>query len=161
MLKAMNNLVNAAATVTLDGRTLTIRYRALAFIRYAEETDSDLLADIREIGALGQGIQSGGAGAGKLFAKVRDILWAGLLHEQPEFTRDETARLFGLDDMPTLMPAIVSALRGSLPEAADNGARPTKAAAKARRRDGRSTDGSGSGPSSATAAASALPSSAT
>jgi hypothetical protein len=155
----MNNLVNAAATVVLDGRTLTIRYRALAFIRYAEETDSDLLADIREIGALGQGIQSGGAGAGKLFAKVRDILWAGLLHEQPDTTRDEAARLFGLDDMPTLMPAILSALRGSLPEVTGE-TRPTKAA-KARRHDGRLTDGSGSGPSSATAAASALPSSAT
>jgi hypothetical protein len=140
------NLVNAAVTVTLDGRELVLRYKALAFIRYAEETESDLLADIREIGALGQGIQSGGAGAGKLFAKVRDILWAGLLHEQPDTTRDEAARLFGLDDMPVLMPAIVSALRGSLPEATGE-TRPMKPP-RIPRRGGILTGGSNSGPHS-------------
>jgi hypothetical protein len=151
----MESLVNAAATVMLDGRQLVIRYRALAFIRYAEETESDLLADIREIGALGQGIQSGGAGAGKLFAKVRDILWAGLLHEHPETTRDDAARLFGLDDMPKLMPAIVQALRGSLPEApADEKPRPTKAP---RARGGHSGGGLNSGLSSESAQVSAQP----
>ena len=115
-----------------------------------------MLADTRCIGALGEGIKAGGAAAGKLFGKVRDILWAGLLHEQPDMTRDQAARLFGLDDLPALMPAIVSALRGSLP-AAPPGAesRPTKAPAK-HRRDGRSIDGSGSGPSSATDAESQL-----
>lgn len=165
------NLVNAAVTVTLDGRELVLRYKALAFIRYAEETEGDLLADIRDLGALGEGMKAGGAGAGKLFAKVRDVLWAGLLHQQPDVTRDEAARLFGLDDLPALMPAIVKALTGTLPTMpAGAEPRPTKALAirpvrtsaatnqpdRPRvRRDGRLTDGSASGPSSATDAESA------
>jgi hypothetical protein len=143
------NLVNAAVTVTLDGRELVLRYKALAFIRYAEETEGDLLSDIRDLGALGEGIKAGGAGAGKLFGKVRDVLWAGLLHVQPDITRDDAARLFGLDDLPALMPAIVKALTGTLP-VSPPGAEPRPTKAPSRRRDGRSIDGSGSGPSSAT-----------
>lgn len=157
------NLVSAAVTVTLDGRELVLRYKALAFIRYAEETEGDLLADIRDLGALGEGIKTGGAGAGKLFGKVRDVLWAGLLHVQPDVTRDEAARLFGLDDLPALMPAIVKALTGTLPVVPEVAKALTRPLPKApsRRRDGRLTDGSGSGPSSATDAESAQQNSAT
>ena len=143
------SLVNAGATIVLDGRELILRYRALAFIRYAEETESDLLADIRDISALGEALKAGGKGGGKLFRMVSDILWAGLLHEQPDMTRDETARLFGLDDLPALMPAITQALRGTLPAAVEGEERPMKAP-KSIRRAGHTNAGSSSGPSSAT-----------
>ena len=114
------SLVHAAVPISLDGRQFVLRYRALAFIRYAEETSGDLLADIRTLGEAGQAMQENAAagktaGPGGMFAKLRDIVWAGLLDQQPETTRDDAARLFGLEDLPELMTAIGAAIRGTLP----------------------------------------------
>ena len=151
------SLVHAAVPISLDGRQFVLRYRALAFIRYAEETGGDLLADIRNLGEIGEAIQAGGqapSAGGGMFGKLRDIVWAGLLDQQPETTRDETARLFGLEDLPELMPAIAAALRGTLPEGTAT-ARPTKRPrgrppiCPLPRDPGPLTDGSASGPSSA------------
>ena len=146
------SLVHAAVPISLDGRKFVLRYRALAFIRYAEETGGDLLADIRNLGEIGEAIQAGGqapSAGGGMFAKLRDIVWAGLLDQQPETTRDDAARLFGLEDLPELMPAIAAAIRGTLP--AGSAVRPMKAPTPkaSGRRPGRLIGGSASGPSSA------------
>lgn len=145
------SLVHAAVPISLDGRQFVLRYRALAFIRYAEETGGDLLADIRTLGEIGQAMQAAGpqaTGAGGMFGKLRDIVWAGLLDQQPETTRDEAARLFGLEDLPALMAAISAALRGTLPAEVST-VRPMKRP-RGRPPHGPLTGGSASGPSSAT-----------
>jgi hypothetical protein len=147
------SLVSAAVAVTLDGRELLLRYSALAFIRYAEVLDRDLLADIRDVGRQAQE-QGGLAHSGQLFMRVRDILWAGLLDRQPETERDAVARMFGLDDLARIMPAIVKALNGTMPSGTTEPPRPTRAR-KPPRLAGPSTDGSDSGPTSAPDAESA------
>src|SRR5262245_11874011 len=98
MPKTNGSISSAAVAVTLDGREYSLRFSALAFIRYAEVLERDLLADIRELGRLVQGEDGLIANSGQLFLRLRDVLWAGLLDQQPDMTRDDVARLFGLAD---------------------------------------------------------------
>jgi hypothetical protein len=145
------SLVSAAVQVTLDGRELLLRYSALAFIRYAEVLDRDLLADFRELGQQAQEAQVQGidfAKSGKLLGSIRDMLWAALIDRQPEIDREQVARLFGYEDLGRIMPAIIQAMRATNPATAAEPPRPTRAP-KPRRLSGHSIDGFGSGPTSA------------
>jgi hypothetical protein len=150
-MKTRDSIIDASVPLRLGGRDYTMRYRAYAFIAYAEALDRDLLADIREIGRSVSEIGRSGeenAGIGKLFVRVRDVLWAGLIDDQPDLKREEVGRLFNVRDLNEITPAILGALRLSLPEAAPEAeARPTTA--PARRRALRANGGLGSGASSA------------
>jgi len=131
------SLISAAVPISLDGQEYKLRYPALAFIEYAEQTGHDLLADIREIGPALQSMPAAqGAGLGAIFGKVRDLLWAGLLDAHPEIRREEVARIFTLGDLNRIALAIVEALRLTLPEQTER--RPTAApkAPVSRRIDG-------------------------
>src|SRR4029077_10007506 len=110
-----------SVAVTLDGQDYIMRYRALAFIKYASETGGDLLNDVRRIGTelVAAGKAASGEGVGGLGAPIglmRDILWAGLVDAQPMLKRDDVARMFGFREMEPIMKAITEALRLSMPE---------------------------------------------
>ena len=114
------NLVKTDVPVRLDGVDYILRYRALAFIKYADECKGDLLHDIRRIGGalteyskLASADDDGpAAGAGSIamlapiLDTIRDVLWAGLIDAQPMIERDEVSRMFGLNDFPALVPVI-------------------------------------------------------
>jgi hypothetical protein len=157
------NLVNPSVEIRLDGQDFILRYRAFAFIQYAQATGGDLLRDVRALGAqlteFGELAQAGEiAGLGSLFEQVRDILWAGLVDAQPAIARDDVARLFTLADFQPIATAIGAALQAGLPVPKDAGKRPTMPAPSGRRRSSRSTNGVDSGPVSATEAESDSPS---
>lgn len=147
-----DNILSASVPISLDGRELVLRYRAYAFIRYSEATGGDLLHDLRQFAfdRKPDGEESGEQAAALSkplpWAKLRDIVWAGLIDAQPEITRDEVARMFGISELRAIVPAIVEALQKTAPEASKNG-RPTRVAT---RRGSMRTDGLASGPDSGT-----------
>lgn len=49
-------------------------------------------------------------------AKIRDIVWAGLLHEQPELTRAEAAKLIALDKLEQITSAVIEAMTLAMPK---------------------------------------------
>jgi hypothetical protein len=163
------NLVNTAVPVTLDGQDYILRYRALAFIKYADECKGDLLHDIRRIGgALAEYGKLAAAGddgpaAGSIatlapiLVTIRDVLWAGLIDAQPMIQREEVGSMFGLNDFPVLVPVITNAVMRGLPTA--DPVRPTKPA-RAAGRSSRLTNGAGSGPVVESRAESVTPNSA-
>jgi hypothetical protein len=157
------NLVNPSVPVKLDGQDYVLRYRAMAFIRYASECQGDLLHDIRRMGAAlndyGQLIQAGEfAALAPILQTMTNILWAGLIDAQPMIERDDVTRMFGLSDFPVLMPLITQAVVQALPSAGS--VNPQKPAKPAKVRDSRSINGGASGLASETQAASASPNSA-
>lgn len=161
----MENLINPSVPVRLDGQDFILRYRAMAFIRYAADCEGDLLHDIRRMGgALQDYARMVAAGEFAALAPIletfRDVLWAGLIDAQPMIERAEVARLFGVNDFPSLMPAITDAVARGLPAAGS--VRPTQAApvATTGRRGSRSISGGASPRDSETQAASGSPSSA-
>jgi hypothetical protein len=109
-------LTQTDVELTLDGRVLKLRYRAYAFIRYAEETGGDLLAELKDTGTLAEAAARGeGRQSTQLFIKTRDFLWAGLIDENPKLTRDEVAHMFGVGDLVPIMSAVSDALRRTMP----------------------------------------------
>jgi hypothetical protein len=112
------NLIPCSVPIRLDGQDYVVRYRALAFIKYASETGSDLLNDIRRIGTdlAAAGAMQNGAGIGGPITTMRDVLWAGLVDAQPILKRDDVARMFGFREIEPIMKAITDALRLSMPE---------------------------------------------
>jgi hypothetical protein len=153
------NILSAAVPITLDGRELAIRFRAFAFITYAETFDRDLLQDVagmaQSLKDVGDGARAGaiGKGFGEACAKLRDVLWAGLVDLQPKITRDEIARMFSVADFTTIVPALMKAIQATLPE----DARPMIAVQTGR--DSARANGQDSGLSIGIEAASLLPSS--
>jgi hypothetical protein len=113
-----DNILPASVPVTLDGEAYVLRYRAYAFIFYAEHCGGDLLADLRDVAERMKNNEDG-AGMTGAFAKLRDLLWCGLVDAQPAITRDQAARLFGLGDLPALLPIMTRALRMGMPETAE------------------------------------------
>ena len=157
------SLVQAAVGLTLEGREHELRFSAYAFIRYAEETKGDLLADIAELGnritamqkltvAIGEGGEPSAEPresiTGPMFAKMRDVVWAGLLDREEGVTRDQVARMIHFGAIFDVMTAVTQAIRLTMPQ--ETSARPPRAARPPKRRDGAMIDGSGSGPSSET-----------
>src|SRR5262245_49399123 len=99
-----DTLQSAAVSITLDGRTFELRFSAYAFIAYAEKLDRDLMRDIRELGATLISMEGATPTPSvELFTRLRDILWAGLIDRTPDLTRDETAHLFTLPEIPEVM----------------------------------------------------------
>lgn len=157
-----DTVLNASVPVTLDGRDYVLRYRAWAFITYLEATGRDLMTDVQEMGAMITAGQSDAGQAdaapplasvpiGKVFGRLRDILWAGLTDAQPDIKRDDVSRMLDLRQLPVVTEAVMGALRLTLPEQAVT-ERPTEARNGTNGRSSHSDAGPGSGPSSATEA---------
>ena len=121
----MSGVLKASVPLNLDGQDFVLRYRALAFIRYAEEVKGDLLEDLAKIGAhmtnAGLAIQAGrGAGLTVPLGIVVNVLWAGLVDAQPTLTRDDIARMVDFRGLEVLIPAITEAIRLTMPETQAN-----------------------------------------
>jgi hypothetical protein len=92
-----DNILPASVPVTLDGEAYVLRYRAYAFIFYAEHCGGDLLADLRDVAERMKNNQDG-AGMAGAFGK--------------------------LGDLPVLLPIMTRALQMGLPETAEVNGRP-------------------------------------
>jgi hypothetical protein len=122
----MSNIIPASVLLTLDGKNYVLRFRALAFIRYAAECDGDLLNDIRRIGTELATLTAAGEnrGIGRPLGVLTNILWAGLVDAQPMLKRDDVGRLFGFREMEMIMTSITDALTLTMPELAAESVRP-------------------------------------
>lgn len=120
-------VLSASVPIELDGRELQLRYRAYAFIRYAEVCGGDLMNDLTAMGTKIQPDENGKVNLSELWGIVRDIFWAGLVDAQPDLSRDEVSRMFGLADlMGSVVPAITQAIQKTMP-AMEEKPRPIKA----------------------------------
>jgi hypothetical protein len=129
----MGAILSASVPITLDGREYVLRYRAHAFITYAETCGGDLIFEIRTLGTRLAGAGAAeGAGLGQICVTLRDVLWAGLVDAQPDIRREEVGRMFGLADLAAITPAITAALQKTMPEADPTGAAVNPASASAR-----------------------------
>lgn len=143
-------ILSASVPITLDGREYLLRYRAHAFIQYADACGGDLLVELRKIGeSLIAAGQAEGAGLAGACATIRDVLWAGLIDAQPDIRREDVGRLFGFTDVQVIVTAIGEAIRKTMPEAPPAGAAHPIKAVK-RRPSSPLADGRDSGPSIAT-----------
>lgn len=160
-----DHILPASVPVTLDGAAYVLRYRAYAFITYAEQCGGDLLHDFTETGkqlaAIGEAQQKALADSlppppsnlGPIFARIRDLLWAGLVDAQPAITRDQAARLFSFGELQDVVNHIAKAVQLGLPKQPED-APPANPIAPGPRLDSASSNGRGSGPASETLAVS-------
>ena len=115
-------ILQSSVPIRIDGQDLILRYRALAFIRYAEECKSDLFGDLSKVmsqlSTEGQAILAGqvGAGFGAHLATLVNILWAGLVDAQPMLKRDDIARMVDFRNLPETMSGITEAIKLTMPE---------------------------------------------
>src|SRR5262245_39056277 len=120
------NILPASHPITLDGKQYTLRYRAWAFIKYAEECRGDLITDFRLIGSK---VQKGALNAisdseedssvsvlATALIKLRDVLWAGLIEAHPTIKRDEVAKLIDFRGLNDVLGAVAAAMRLTLPD---------------------------------------------
>jgi hypothetical protein len=118
----MSGVLKASVPINLDGQDYVLRYRALAFIRYAEECKGDLLEDLGKIGAqmtsagLAMQTGTGGAGLGVPLGIVVNVLWAGLVDAQPMLKREDVARMVDFRALEVVVPAITQAIQLTMPE---------------------------------------------
>jgi hypothetical protein len=128
MTKDRNTVLQSSVPITLDGNEYVLRYRAFAFIAYAERTGGDLLSDMQAMGRrLTRPAQiadgDGGADApapvslelGVTFKTLCDVLWVGLLDAQPDITRDQAQRMFGFEDFRMVAETITRAISSVMP----------------------------------------------
>lgn len=144
-MKDRDTVFHSSVPIRLDGREWVLRYRAFAYIAYAEQTGRDLLLDMQAMGRHLSGLESlqlmgaaiaGGGGTAEptaaapplasAFKIMGDVLWAGLVDAQPEVTRDAVQRMFGLQDFHIIAETITRAINTGMPQ--DAAARPIDAA---------------------------------
>lgn len=123
-----DNILPASVSATLDGTAYVLRYRAYAFIVYAEQCGRDLLNDFTDVGkelsAIGEAqlkaqAENGPPPAfqlGPIFGRIRDLLWAGLVDAQPNMTRDQVARLFSFAELQDVVNHVARAVQLGLPK---------------------------------------------
>jgi hypothetical protein len=90
------------APLALDGKTYHLCYDFNAIIAYEEKSGENILVAFEPDNMTP--------------TKMRQLLWAGLLRENPEITLEQTGALAGYVDMARISNAIVSALLGSRPD---------------------------------------------
>jgi hypothetical protein len=108
----MSRLLNPSVQVTLD-RERYLCYGAAAFIEFRDMRGEDLLLFMRSLGEKFKVSQQ----EGMPLKDLRDVLWAGLVHEDAELTAKQVGNLFTIRDIPDLMPKIMEAFALALPEA--------------------------------------------
>ena len=89
-------------TVTLD-KERTLKFGYGAYIKLEEVTGKPIgeLLDARNLTSA---------------TGVRDFIWAGLLHEDPDLTRDQVADMLSFDRLVELQAAITQAIQNSMPK---------------------------------------------
>lgn len=129
----MPHTLNPAIPITLD-KDRSLLYGAAAFIEYKEATGRDLLKTFRALSTAFQDARGEGGEPNPEFElplrEFRDILWAGLIHEDESLTPKQTSNLFTIGMMSELVPVVLRAFMLGLgtPQADDD--RPRRAPAK-------------------------------
>jgi hypothetical protein len=137
----MPHTLNPSVPITLD-KERHLLYGAEAFIEYKEATGRDLLRTFRdfsnpkfratldESGDINPDFEMP-------VKEFRDVLWAGLLHEDESLTLKQTSSLFTPGMIAQLMPVVLRAFMLGLGEQKeDDTERPRKAPARHKRSTG-------------------------
>lgn len=93
------------ASIKLD-KQRTLRFRARAWETFEKETGRSILS--------GQALDSLG------LPEIITLCWCGLLHEDPDLTRDEVGDMLGMRELMTLPTVILAAIKEDLPEQKEN-----------------------------------------
>jgi hypothetical protein len=132
----MSKLLNPSVKVTLD-RDRHLLYGAAAFIEFRELRGEDLMRFMQRLAGQFQASTVETADGSTVpnpefeipVKDLRDLLWAGLIHEDEDLTPKQTGNLFTLRDIPTLIPLIAEAFALAMPVTPG---RPQKAPVKIR-----------------------------
>jgi hypothetical protein len=118
----MSRLLNPSVQVMLD-KERHLCFGAAAFIEFKDYRGQDLLLFMRDLGAKFQSATDENGNPSPTFEMplkdVRDVLWAGLVHEDEDLTPKQVGNLFSLRDVPELIPQIMEAFALGLPETPD------------------------------------------
>jgi hypothetical protein len=126
----MPSTINPTVTVQLD-RERHLCFGAAAHIEFQERFGKSLLSYFRVLSEKFSALApSNGTPASEEipFKEFRDILWAALIHEDPDLTLHDVANMFDLHTMNALVPAVMDAFVLSMPKPEpEDGNRPRKA----------------------------------
>lgn len=89
-------------TIKLD-RVRTFRFRARAWETFEQHTGRKILE--------GNALENMG------LSEIVTLAWCGLLHEDPELTRDQVGDMLGIRELQTLPAVMLAAIESELPEA--------------------------------------------
>jgi hypothetical protein len=130
----MSKLLNPSVAVSLD-KERHLLFGAAAFIEFKDLRGEDLLRFMRGLSEQFRKAKDDDGVPNPDFEipikDFRDVLWAGLIHEDETLTPKQTGNLFTLRDFPTLVPLVMEAFVLGLPDMSDNG-NPRRAPAKKR-----------------------------
>jgi hypothetical protein len=127
----MASSIHPMVRVTLD-KERNLCYGAAAFIEFKEHTGQDLLKFMRHMADQFERVKETEEFPLKEF---RDILWAGLIHEDPDLKPRDVSNMFTLQSMLDIMPLVMEAFALGMPrvEASANG-NPHPALVKSRKK---------------------------
>lgn len=138
----MPHTLNPSVPITLD-KERSLLYGAAAFIEFKEATGRDLLKTFRDLGdprfqpIIGDGEDERPNPDFELpMVEFRDILWAGLIHEDESLTQRQVSNLFTPGTMGVIMPLVLKAFTLGLGEHKPDEERPRRAPANHRKSTG-------------------------
>jgi hypothetical protein len=137
----MPSTIHPIVPVELD-KPRHLCYGAAAFIEFKEKTGKDLLHYVRDLA--GKFASAGPVLDEKTgamlpnenyevpYKEFRDILWAGLIHEDPDLDPRDVSNMFSLANIMDLMPLVMEAFTLAMPkqQAANGNGHPRKAPVK-------------------------------
>lgn len=106
--------------IKLEGRFRHLKYDLNAF--------AEMEGDFGSINEVMDRLRSGSMKA------VRDIIWAGLLHEDNELTKRDVGSMIELGDLEELTPKIVEALQSALPQGEEDDNKEDEKASKSEKK---------------------------
>ena|SRR3982751_3592441 len=116
----MSSSIHPYVTVTLD-KERHLCYGAAAFIEFKEYTGQDLLKFMRNMAEKFSDFESTQEFP---ITELRDILWAGLIHEDPDLQPRAVSNMFSLLNLTEIIPLVMEAFTLSLPKADTPNPRP-------------------------------------
>lgn len=142
----MPHTLNPSVPITLD-KERSLLYGAAAFIEFKEATGRDLLETFRELSGpkYRATITVEDADGEKELPNpdfelpvkvVRDILWAGLIHEDENLTLKQVSNMFTPGTMKNIIPLVAKAFTLGLGDQKADEERPRRAPANTKRSTG-------------------------
>lgn len=120
----MSSSLHPFVKVSLD-KERHLCYGAAAYIEFKEFTGMDLLKLMKQ---LSEKLAAVAETEEFPIKEFRDILWAGLIHEDPDLQPREVSNMFTIATLSDLLPSVMEAFTLGLPKAESvNGNRPQMA----------------------------------
>lgn len=89
-------------SLEIGGKVRTLRFRARAWEAFEKAT--------------GRNVLNGNALEGLGLPEIITLVWCGLLHEDPDLTRDELGDMLGFRELVSLPVVVLAAIQEDLPE---------------------------------------------